>query len=83
VGIMPIIRADIRGRTGVYYIYPHCPSALSDNANGQGGQSVRFLENNAFSNASQLQEVRELRVKAEVMQTADRVKFKRLEVKRQ
>lgn len=45
------MRADIRGRTGVYYIYPHCPSALSDNVNGQGGQSVRFLQNNAFSNA--------------------------------
>ena len=42
MGIMPIVRADIRGRTGGYYISPHCPSALSDNANGQGGQSVRF-----------------------------------------
>ena len=42
MGIMPIIRADIRGRTGGYYISPHCPSALSDNANGQGGQSVRL-----------------------------------------
>ena len=40
-----------------------------------------FAQNNAFSNASQLQGVRELRVKAEVMQTADRVKCKRLEVK--
>jgi len=48
---MPIKRADIRGRTGDYYIVPHCPSALLDNVYGQGGQSVRFLENNAFSDA--------------------------------
>jgi len=74
---MPTIGADNGGRTGVYYIYPPCPSALSDNVNGQGGQSVR-LQNNAFSNASQLQGVRELRVKAEVMQTADRGKIQKI-----
>ena len=42
MGIILEMKADIRGRTGEYYILPPCPSALSDNANGQGGQSVRF-----------------------------------------
>ena len=42
MGIILEMRVDIRGRTGGYYISPHCPSALSDNANGQGGQSVRL-----------------------------------------
>ena len=36
--------------------------------------AAMFLQNNAFSNASQLQGVKELQVKAEVMQTADRGK---------
>ena len=52
MGIMPIIKKRTRGRTRDYYIVPPCPSALSDNVDGQGGQSVRFLENNAFSNAN-------------------------------
>ncbi len=42
MGIILEMITDIRGRTGGYYISPHCPSALSDNANGQGGQSVRL-----------------------------------------
>ena len=42
MGIMPTIGADNGGRTGVYYIYPPCPSALSDNVNGQGGHFVRL-----------------------------------------
>ena len=33
-------------------ILPPCPSALLDNVYGQGGQSVRFLENNATYNAN-------------------------------
>lgn len=41
MGIMPIIRADTGGGQWVY-IYPHCPSALSDNVNGQGGHFVRL-----------------------------------------
>lgn len=40
--------------------------------------AVMPLQNNAFSNASQLQGVRELRVKAEVMQTADRGKIQKI-----
>jgi hypothetical protein len=42
MGIKLRIKADTGGRTGVYYIYPYCPSALSDKVDGQGGQSVRF-----------------------------------------
>ena len=53
---------------------PLCPVRPSDNVYGQGGQSVRFSQNNAFSNASQLQGIRELRGKVRVMQTADRSK---------
>jgi hypothetical protein len=44
MGIILKMKADIRGRTGGYYISPHCPSVLSDNANGQGGQSVHFKQ---------------------------------------
>lgn len=44
MGIILKMKTDIRGRTGGYIISPHCPSALSDNVNGQGGQSVRFKQ---------------------------------------
>jgi len=57
MGIAFIKEADIQGRTGGYYISPPCPSALLDNVDGQGGQSVRFLENNANYNASLYVEV--------------------------
>ena len=42
------------------------------------GQSVRLLQNNANCNASQLQGVKELRVKAEIIQTADRGKIQKI-----
>ena len=51
MGITFIKREDVQGRTGGYIISPPCPSALLDNVDGQGGQSVRFLENNANCNA--------------------------------
>jgi len=42
MGTSFIKETDIQGRTGEYYIFPHCPSALLDNVDGQGGQSVRL-----------------------------------------
>lgn len=45
MGIESIKRVDIRGRTGDYYIVPPCPSALSDNVDGQSGRSVRLQDN--------------------------------------
>ena len=53
MGIIPIVIVDIRGRTVGYYISPHCPSALSDNVGGQGGQSVRLIDK-AIINSSRL-----------------------------
>jgi hypothetical protein len=42
MGIILEMKSRHPGRTGEYIILPPCPSALSDNANGQGGQSVRL-----------------------------------------
>ena len=55
MGIMPEMRADNpdgQGRTDRGLKTPPVLSVCPDNVDGQGGQSVRFLQNNAFSNAN-------------------------------
>jgi hypothetical protein len=44
MGIEPIITKRTRGRTGDYYIVPPCPSALSDNVDGQADKVSALIK---------------------------------------